>query len=346
MGEEELRGANTAFRWNSADLSGSSRPVDALPCAQTPLCAHGSASAHPDGHSKIAESRGKLAFVPASSFSPMCNPLLRPGQRTHCRRRHPAPTTSTAGSSRLEAGRLDDQPWDATSDHPAHALRRPARPPTPGAGSRSPRARSEAPGGADPVGNGVTPRLHHDTGRTARHAQDTQDNHRLRRNSAQRPPDHRLANASDRSRRETDFLGISQVERGGFPGLAGCIVIAAGRGGPRGLGNPMTGPPSRLGRVLGSPCWPFWRRRKCSPGCGNPGLSPSTTKARGLGETTQDAGRVMSGPHCRCRRGSRIFSPLPPHPPVTLSVAPGSAQDRAGGRRPLIRGTTCCRREV
>ena len=109
---------------------------------------------------------------------------------------------------------------------------RSSRRPALGRDKRSPRARSEAPGGADPVENGVTPRLHHDTGRTARHAQDTQDNHRLRRNSAQRPPDHRLANASDRSRRGNHFLGISQVERGGFPGLAGYIVIAAGRGGP------------------------------------------------------------------------------------------------------------------
>ena len=87
MGEEELRGANTVFRWDSADLSGSSRPGDALPCAHRGVCAHGSASAHPDGNSKTAESRGRLAFVPASPSSPMCNPLLRPGQRTCCRRR-------------------------------------------------------------------------------------------------------------------------------------------------------------------------------------------------------------------------------------------------------------------
>ena len=88
MGEEGLRGANTVFRWDSADPSGSSRPVDALPCAHRGVCAHGSASVHPGGRSKIAESRGKFAFVPASSFSPMCNTLLRPGQRTRCRRRH------------------------------------------------------------------------------------------------------------------------------------------------------------------------------------------------------------------------------------------------------------------
>ena len=88
MGEEGLRGANTVFRWDSADLSESSRPGDALPCAHRGVCAHGSASAHPDGHSKTAESRGILAFVPASSSSPMCNPLLRPGRRTRCRRRH------------------------------------------------------------------------------------------------------------------------------------------------------------------------------------------------------------------------------------------------------------------
>ena len=115
------------------------------------------------------------------------------------------------------------RPWDATSDRPAHALRRPARPPTPGAGSRSPRARSEAPGGADPVGNGVTPRLHHDTGRTARHAQDTQDNHRLRRNSAQRPPDHRLANASDRSRRGTRPISARNRFPRHFTGRTGRI---------------------------------------------------------------------------------------------------------------------------
>ena len=95
-----------------------------------------------------------------------------------------------------------------------------------------------------------------------------------------------------------DFLGVSQAERGGFPGVAGYIVIAAGRGGPRGLGNPMTGPPSRSGRVLGSPGRPLRRRRMRSPGYGNPGSSPSTTKARGLGETPQDAGRVMSAAGC------------------------------------------------
>ena len=97
MGEEGLRGANTVFRWDFADLSESSRPGDALPCAHRGVCAHGSASAYPDGHSKTAESRGRLAFVPASPSSPMCNPLLRPGRRTHCRRRHPTPTTSTTG---------------------------------------------------------------------------------------------------------------------------------------------------------------------------------------------------------------------------------------------------------
>ena len=67
---------------------GDHRPGAANPVAPWESGAHGSASTHPGGRSKIAESRGKLAFVPASSFSPMCNPLLRPGQRTRCRRRH------------------------------------------------------------------------------------------------------------------------------------------------------------------------------------------------------------------------------------------------------------------
>ena len=100
---------------------------------------------------------------------------------------------------------------------------RSSRRPALGRDKRSPRARSEAPGGADPVGNGVTPRLHHDTGRTARHAPDAQDNHRLRRNSAQRPPDHRLANASDRSRRGTRPISAGKPFPRHFTGRTGRI---------------------------------------------------------------------------------------------------------------------------
>ena len=42
MGERRSDGMGTSFRWDSANLPALSRLVDALPCAQTPLCAHGS----------------------------------------------------------------------------------------------------------------------------------------------------------------------------------------------------------------------------------------------------------------------------------------------------------------
>ena len=48
----------------------------------------------------------------------------------------------------------------------------------------------------EPVENRVTPRFH-DTGRTARHAQGAQDDHRSRRNSAQRPPDGQADTSTD-----------------------------------------------------------------------------------------------------------------------------------------------------
>lgn len=42
MGERRSDGMGTSFRWDSANLPALSRLADALPCAQTPLCAHGS----------------------------------------------------------------------------------------------------------------------------------------------------------------------------------------------------------------------------------------------------------------------------------------------------------------
>ena len=49
MGERWPDGADAGFRWNTKVLLESSRLVDMLPCAQTPLCAHGSASTLLDG---------------------------------------------------------------------------------------------------------------------------------------------------------------------------------------------------------------------------------------------------------------------------------------------------------
>ena len=42
MGERRSDGVGASFRWNSANPPASSKLVAALPCAQTPLCAHGS----------------------------------------------------------------------------------------------------------------------------------------------------------------------------------------------------------------------------------------------------------------------------------------------------------------
>ena len=160
----------------------------------------------------------------ASSPGP---PLARPAPAPR-----PPPTTTSPHPRPSGKRRAHSRPPPSSPRSVCGACRPSPIAPDPGVGhddrprdatKRSPRARSEAPGGADPVGNGVTPRLHHDTGRTARHAPDAQDNHRLRRNSAQRPPDHRLANASDRSRRGTRPISAGKPFPRHFTGRTGRI---------------------------------------------------------------------------------------------------------------------------
>ena len=81
MGERRSDGVGASFRWNSANPPASSKLVDALPCAQTPLCAHGSRQSTLTDIRDTAESCGKSTFIPVGSFSPMCNPSAPPPSR-------------------------------------------------------------------------------------------------------------------------------------------------------------------------------------------------------------------------------------------------------------------------
>ena len=73
-------------------------------------------------------------------------------------------------------------------------------------------------------------------------------------------------------------------------GLSGYIVVAAGRGDLRGLGSPMTEFLPRRPRVLGSPRLVALAKEGVPPELGTRVRSPSTTKARGPGETTRRHG--------------------------------------------------------
>ena len=71
-----------------------------LPCAQTPLCAHGSRSAGPGAPQETAEFQGKTAPVPRGSLSPMCNSRERgpPSRKTRAHSREPGPRTCRPGT--------------------------------------------------------------------------------------------------------------------------------------------------------------------------------------------------------------------------------------------------------
>ena len=73
------------------------------------------------------------------------------------------------------------------------------------------------------------------------------------------------------SAREIGFLGISQAYRSDFPVRYCYIIVTAGRGGPRGLGSPLTGSSPRSGWVLGSPSLTVPAKEVHSPGIGNSG---------------------------------------------------------------------------
>ena len=73
-------------------------------------------------------------------------------------------------------------------------------------------------------------------------------------------------------------------------GSSGYIVVAAGREDLRGLGSPMTEFLPRRPRVLGSPRLVALAKEGVPPELGTRVRSPSTTKARGPGETTRRHG--------------------------------------------------------
>ena len=78
---------------------------------------------------------------------------------------------------------------------------------------------------------------------------------------------------------------------GGEYSGSGCyIVVTAGREDSRGLGNPMTEPFPRRPRVYREPEVGRSGEGGSSPGMGTRVRSPSTTKARGPGETTRRHG--------------------------------------------------------
>ena len=74
MGERRSDGANASFRWDSKAPPVSPSLVVALPCAQTPLCARGSATTSLDDTGGSLESQRKLAFAPSDRLSPKCEP--------------------------------------------------------------------------------------------------------------------------------------------------------------------------------------------------------------------------------------------------------------------------------
>mgnify|MGYP001009517908 CR=1 FL=1 len=95
MGEEGLTGMGAGFPRDSAISRHRSRRADALPCAQTPLYAHGSTSTNFDGPGRTVESQRKPAASLLGSLSPMCEPPpgqgffpSAPGCRPNSVRRH------------------------------------------------------------------------------------------------------------------------------------------------------------------------------------------------------------------------------------------------------------------
>ena len=156
-----------------------------------------------------------------SSFTgpaPARNPHLRPRALTHDRVKGDAPAHCP-------------RPHRDRSAEPASHPRSPrsrSRRQTPGRDKAITPRTSKAASDAEPVENRVTPRFH-DTGRTARHAQGAQDDHRSRRNSAQRPPDGQ-ADTPNRSRCGTD-MGVLAVK---WAGWGGPPVPGLGSGGPPG----------------------------------------------------------------------------------------------------------------
>ena len=84
--------------------------------------------------------------------------------------------------------------------------------------------------------------------------------------------------------------GFHRLFGGECSGSSGYIVVAAGREDSRGLGSPMTEFLPRRPRVLGSPRLVALAKEGVPPELGTRVRNPSTTKARGPGETTRHHG--------------------------------------------------------
>ncbi len=157
MGEEGLTGMGADFPRDSAISRHRSRRADALPCAQTPLYAHGSTSTNFDGPGRTVESQRKPAASLLGSLSPMCEPP--PGRGSS--RPHPDAGEQRAQASPGPAALLMRSPSHAQSaglgPSPAHcptlraradaarlASKRGPRAPRPGTGAAAIRARQSA----------------------------------------------------------------------------------------------------------------------------------------------------------------------------------------------------------
>ena len=105
------------------------------------------------------------------------------------------------------------------------------------------------------------------------------------------------------STREIGFLGISQAYRSDFPVRYCYIIVTAGRGGPRGLGSPLTGSSPRSGWVLGSPSLTVPAKEVHSPGIGNSGAGLLDDAGPRAGGDTSARGpsHSLSFPVAPCR---------------------------------------------
>ena len=177
------------------------RPPRRRPCNDAVLRQHlndPSGQCHSDGHLCVPTRpahRHPARLSPDQA--PPRNPHLRPRALTHDRVKSDTPTR---GPRRRHRDRSAEP-----AGHPRSPRSR-SRRQTPGRDKAITPRTSKTASDAEPVENRVTPRFH-DTGRTARHAQGAQDDHRSRRNSARRPPDGQadtptdLGAELDRSRR-------------------------------------------------------------------------------------------------------------------------------------------------
>lgn len=88
MGEQGLAESTTGFLWDSAVLQPTAKRADALPCAQTPLCAHGSAPSIWKIHAKPRN--------PSKNQRPSCRTACLPCAYLQARDGNPCPIRTRA----------------------------------------------------------------------------------------------------------------------------------------------------------------------------------------------------------------------------------------------------------